>query len=103
MTGAEDIMKAPAQSEAAPAARPIGTWRAALTSPTLVSRIALGLGALCVIKLVVLLGLRKELFEIHYRVSEIAPSWVNSAAFYLFALLAGLNIWKLGARCMPAG
>lgn len=86
-----------------PASAPARTWRAALSSPTLASRITLGLGALCLIKLMVLVSLRKELFEIHYRVGEIPPSWVNYAAFYLFALLAGLNIWKLGARCMPAG
>jgi len=92
-----------ARSEPPKSAAPLRTWRAALKSPTLVSRIALGLGALCFIKLIVIVGLRKELFEIHYRVNEFPPSWVNYAAFYLFALLAGLNVWKLGARCMPAG
>jgi hypothetical protein len=103
MTSAENTTNPAAQSDASRATVPIGAWRSALTSPTLVNRIALGLGALSLIKLIMLVGLRKELFEIHYRVSGLPPTWVNSAAFYLFALLAGLNIWKLGARCMPAG
>ena len=70
---------------------------------TALSRIAVGFAALCLVKLILLVSLRKQLFEIHWRVSDEAPNWVNSAAFYLFAVLVGLNLWKLGTRCLPAG
>ena len=79
------------------------TWRGALTSPSVVARIALGLGVLCLIKCIMLVSLRKELYEIHWRVGGLEHSWINAVAFYLFAVLMGLNLWKLGARCMPAG
>jgi sulfatase-like protein len=78
-------------------------WRTALTSPAVWSRIAVGFTALCVIKLIMLASLRKHLYEIHWRVSEEEHNWINSVAFYLFGVLAGLNLWKLGTRCMPAG
>lgn len=103
MTSAENTTKTPAQADvpSSPASRE--TWHAALTSSALVNRIALGLGALFFIKLILMVGLRKELYETHYRVGELPPNWVNTVAFYLFALLVGLNVWKLGTRCMPAG
>lgn len=103
MTSAENTTNPSIQSDPSKSSVSNRTWRAALTSSALVSRIALGLGALCLVKLILLVGLRKELFEIHYRVGELPPTWVNFGAFYLFAVLAGLNIWKLSARCMPAG
>jgi len=78
-------------------------WLAACNSPALWSRIAVGFAALCLVKLILLASLRKQLYEIHWRVSDEAPTWLNSFAFYLFAVLAGLNLWKLGTRCMPAG
>ncbi|HWC58755.1 MAG TPA: hypothetical protein VHC44_03605, partial [Verrucomicrobiae bacterium] len=78
-------------------------WRAALTSPAVMSRIGVGFGALCLIKFILLFSVRKELFELHWRVSEDLPNLVNSLAFYFFALLVGVNLWKLGNRCMPAG
>ena len=105
MTNADHMPNPPATTDARASGRPVSarSWRAALTAPALVRRITLGGAALCLIKLVLLVGLRKELFELHWRVSDMQPTWVNTAAFYLFALLAGLNLWKLGARCMPAG
>jgi hypothetical protein len=78
-------------------------WHAPWTSAPLWSRIALGFAALFLVKLIMLASLRKHLFEIHWRVSGENPDWLNSVAFYVFGALAGLNIWKLGARCMPAG
>src|SRR4051812_24896084 len=74
-------------------------WRAALTSSALSSRIIVGFATLCAIKLVMLVSLRKHLYEIHWRVSEEEFDWVNSVAFYLFAVLAGLNLWKFSTRC----
>ncbi len=78
-------------------------WIALWNSPAVWSRVAIGFAALCLVKVVMLVSLRKELFEIHWRVSEEAPTWLNGFSFYLFAVLAGLNLWKLSARCMPAG
>ena len=63
----------------------------------------MGFAALCLVKLILMVSLRKQLFEIHWRVSDEAPTWLNSVAFYAFGILAGLNLWKLGTRCMPAG
>ncbi len=60
-------------------------------------------GALCVIKLVLLVELRKHLFESHWRIGPEPVTWVNSAAFYLFALLAGLNLWVFAVKCERAG
>jgi glucan phosphoethanolaminetransferase (alkaline phosphatase superfamily) len=79
------------------------TLFAAWKSPAIWSRIAVGFAALCLVKIILLIALRKQLFEIHWRVSDEAPTWLNSFAFYLFGVLAGLNLWKLATRCMPAG
>jgi glucan phosphoethanolaminetransferase (alkaline phosphatase superfamily) len=78
-------------------------WLAAWESTALWSRIAVGFAALCCVKIIMLVTLRKQLFEIHWRVSEEQPTWLNSFAFYLFALLAGLNLWKLAVHCQAAG
>ncbi|HWD94349.1 MAG TPA: sulfatase-like hydrolase/transferase [Verrucomicrobiae bacterium] len=67
------------------------------------NRIAIGFAALSIIKLIMLAGLRKELFQIHYRVGGEVPNWLNPVVFYLFAALAGLNLWKLSAQCMRGG
>ena len=85
--------------DSARAPGPFTAW----TSTALWSRIVVGFAALCLVKLILLFSLRKQLFEIHWRVSDEAPTWLNSFAFYLFAILVGLNLSKLAARCMPAG
>ena len=82
---------------------PPGPWRVAFTSPALCRRIAVGCAALCLVKLILIVGLSKELFEIHWRVSDEEPTWFNVVAFHLFVVLAGLNLWKFSARCLPAG
>src|SRR5258708_7785559 len=104
MTSTDKINEPPtgATTPGGQSPRPQG-WHAALMSPSLSSRIAVGFAALCVVKLIMLVSLRKHLFEIHWRVSDENPNWLNSVAFYLFAALAGLNLWKLGTRCLPAG
>jgi arylsulfatase A-like enzyme len=66
-------------------------------------RIGLLFLALCLVKLALLFGLRKHLFEIHWRVGGEPNNWVNEAGFYVFAGLVGLHVWKLGTRCMAAG
>jgi membrane-anchored protein YejM (alkaline phosphatase superfamily) len=78
-------------------------WRAALTSPAVLSRIGLGFATLCLIKFILLFSIRKELLELHWRVSTEGVDLLSSISFYLFALLMGVNLWKLGNRCMPAG
>jgi phosphoglycerol transferase MdoB-like AlkP superfamily enzyme len=67
------------------------------------ARIGLLFGALCLIKILLLLTYRRYLFEIHWRISSSASGYVGEAAFYLFALLVGLNLWALGGRCAAVG
>jgi phosphoglycerol transferase MdoB-like AlkP superfamily enzyme len=76
---------------------------AATNSSGVWSRAAILFAALCLIKLVMLWSLQKHLFEIHWRVSVEKVTTLNAVAFYLFALLIGLNLWKLAARCMLGG
>lgn len=59
--------------------------------------------ALCLIKLTMLAGFREHLFEIHWRIRTIPDSWVNQAAFYVFAILVGASLWQFGARCHSLG
>jgi phosphoglycerol transferase MdoB-like AlkP superfamily enzyme len=82
-----------------PTAARLALW----TSPSIWNRITVGFAALCVVKLIMLAGLRKELFQIHYRVGGEVPNWLNPVVFYLFAALAGLNLWQLSTRCMRGG
>jgi arylsulfatase A-like enzyme len=63
-------------------------------------RIILLFTALCLIKLAILVGFQKHLFEIHWRTGTITYTWVNKVVFYVFAILVGLNLWRLGTRCM---
>ncbi len=67
------------------------------------SRAVLLFGILCLIKLVLLIGLAKYLFEIHWRISGQPFNYVNQIAFYGFALLAGLNLWAMATRCAVGG
>jgi hypothetical protein len=67
------------------------------------TRIGLLFCTLCLAKIFLLVTLRKYLFEIHWRKDSLPPSWLHEAAFYLFALLIGLNLWVLGVRCAAIG
>ena len=66
-------------------------------------RAGLLLGALSLIKVVILFALRKHLFEIHWRVTGFPPTWIDTASFYTFAVLVGLNLWLLAKRCVGGG
>jgi hypothetical protein len=66
-------------------------------------RIGLLFVALCLIKVTLLVGLQKYLFEVHWRVGGEPYNWLNEAGFYLFAVLVGLHLWKLGTQCLAAG
>src|SRR5258706_5853704 len=59
-------------------------------------RIGLLFTVLCLIKLVMLAGFRKHLFEIHWRTGTPHYTWVNVVIFYAFAILVGSNLWLLG-------
>lgn len=97
-------MTDPVQSkESPPADARLAEALPAWKSPAIWRRVGVGFAALCLVKLVMMVSLRKQLFEIHWRVSNQPPTWLNDFAFYLFALLAGLNLWKFSTRCMPAG
>lgn len=67
------------------------------------NRAMLLFGALCLIKLAMLFDLRKHLYETHWRISTEPVTWVSHAAFYLFVLLVGLNLWVLALRCERGG
>ncbi len=106
MTAADNTSQASKTTEAS--GSPISTPRAqaglsAWTAPALRNRIAVGFFALCVVKLIMLVSLRKHLYEIHWRVGDEEPDWLSSVAFYALGVLAGLNVWKLGTTCMQAG
>lgn len=62
-------------------------------------RIGLLFTALCLIKLAMLFGFRKHLYEVHWRVGTAPEGWLNPVVFYGFALLTGLNLWQLGKKC----
>jgi glucan phosphoethanolaminetransferase (alkaline phosphatase superfamily) len=66
-------------------------------------RILLLFGTLCLIKLIMLTGLQKYLFQTHWRVRSTPLTWVNLAAFGAFVVLLGLNLWQFAARCSLAG
>ena len=67
------------------------------------ARIGLLFGALFLIKILLLLTYRKYLFEIHWRIRSLASGTLGEVAFYLFALLVGLNLWVLAGRYAAAG
>lgn len=67
------------------------------------NRALLLFGALCLIKIAMLFDLRKHLYEIHWRTSTEPSTWVNHAAFYLFAVLAGSSLFVLALRCERGG
>lgn len=75
----------------------------ATVSPAIWNRAILLFAALSLIKLVMLFDLRKHLFEIHWRIAPESINWTNYAAFYVFALLVGLNLWVFAVRCERGG
>jgi arylsulfatase A-like enzyme len=67
------------------------------------ARIGLLFVVLCVIKILLLLTYREYLYGIHWRIRPQAHDFPGEVAFYLFALLVGLNLWQLGRRGAAAG
>ena len=79
------------------------TSRARGFSWDVAGRIGLLFAVLCSIKLAMLVGLRVHLFEIHWRVDSEGYSWMDRVAFFAFAILVALNLWRLGDRCAAGG
>ena len=84
-------------------AKPDTAVREATGRSAIWNRAVLLFGALCLMKCVMLFGLRKHLFEIHWRIAPESIRWGNYAAFYVFALLVGLNLWVFAAPCERGG
>ena len=88
-------------SEATKSDIPRRTTRA---SAAIWNRAVLLLISLCLIKVAMIFGpLRKHIFEIHWRVGPEPVDWVNYTTFYIFALLAGLNLWVFAGHCERGG
>src|SRR5579862_9728171 len=79
------------------------TSRAEKISWDVAGRIGLLFLALCAIKLAMLVGLRAHLFEIHWRVESQGYSWLDRVAFFAFAILVALHLWRLGDQCAAGG
>jgi|GEM_PF-1044614 len=79
-------------------------WRKLLAvTPALVSRMMVIFGALALIKLVLLIGLRKHLQEIHWRTGGDPRSWLGTLAFYALAGVLVYSLIQFGRQCQPAG
>lgn len=50
-----------------------------------------------------LIGFQKYLFQVHWRVGSLPFTWVNLAAFGVFVVVLGLNLWQFAARCSAGG
>jgi len=77
------------------------TWL--VVPPTVMGRILIVFAALALVKLVLLIGLRKHLQEIHWRVSGDPVSWVGSFAFYALAGILVYTLIEFGRQCQPSG
>ncbi len=63
------------------------------------SRVLVLFLALAFIKLVLLVGLRKHLHEIHWRIEGVPTTWANYAAFCGFVVLGVLSLATLAGYC----
>jgi len=80
-----------------------GRRRLLAVPPAVLSRMVVIFGALGLIKLTLLIGLRKHLQEIHWRNSGDPMSWVGTLAFYSLAGVLVNSLIQLGRQCQPAG
>lgn len=58
---------------------------------------------LAAIKLALLFQLRKQVFEIHFRVDTVEEKWWNTVAFGLFLCLGVASLLQLGRQCRSVG
>lgn len=80
-----------------------GLWARLVPPADVLWRAGILLVVLCLLKAVMLVSLRKYLFDAYWRVGVQPYSWVNVTAFYLFAILIGLNLWKLARHYEEGG
>ena len=71
--------------------------------PAAWSRIAVMFTTLAFIKLVLLIGLRKHLHQIHWRLSAQSTSWIDHLAFYAVIVMGVYTLVELGRQCHGAG
>jgi arylsulfatase A-like enzyme len=90
-------------SETSKRAKADTSARAPSNSSAIWNRAVLLFGALCLIKFIMLYDLRKHLFEIHWRVAPDPITLANHIAFWLFAILVGLNLWVFSSHCERGG
>src|ERR1035437_10204112 len=67
------------------------------------SRILVLFCALVLVKVALLVGLRKHLCEIHWRIASPPTTWCNYVAFGLFVCLGVLSLLGLAQRCRSVG
>lgn len=70
---------------------------------SILPRIAILFASLCLIKLAMLFVFRRYLFEEHWRVEHEPQTGINPFFFYLFAVLVGWHLWRLGSHCRRIG
>ncbi len=82
---------------------PVGWSRWLLTSSAVTSRLVVIFGVLAVVKVILIVGLRKHLEEIHWRYSTLPLTWLNTFAFYAVGAVMVYSLIQLGRQCQPAG
>ena len=66
-------------------------------------RMVLLLAALLATKLAMIFGQGESLYELHWRLGGLRPSWVNAFAFFSFIALGGLSLVTLEKSCRSEG
>ena len=67
------------------------------------SRLLVLFVALASVKIALLVGLRRHLCEIHWRIAGPSPGWCNWVAFYVFVCLGVLSLLRLARQCQERG
>jgi phosphoglycerol transferase MdoB-like AlkP superfamily enzyme len=71
--------------------------------PPIEARIFVLFATLAAVKVALILGMTKHLHEIHWRVEQLEPTWLNYAAFYGAVGIFVSGVWSLGNSCRRAG
>jgi hypothetical protein len=71
--------------------------------PEIEARIFVLFAALALVKLALILGMAKHLHEIHWRVEQFEPTWLNYAAFYGTIAIFVAGVCALGNSCRKVG
>jgi len=76
--------------------------RARVTGPVW-SRCLILLLALAAIKVALLIGQSESLYELHWRIGGMRPTWVNDFSLFAFVILGGLSLVRLEKSCRSVG